>query len=180
MKYIIGVVVLASALLLAGAQTPLARSAAGDSNATEMQTLIGEVRELRRTVQQLLANNMRAQFVWEQYRVEQKTVDALEKELRATQAQLTDSANLRQQLEQAEHSLAEQAAGETDANRLKELNEQRRALRQSQEQTQQQEQRLREGEAQLQNALATGQSKLTELRDRLEAIEREMAAIEAK
>jgi len=141
-----------------------------------IQALLNEVHQLRLAIQQNTLNTSRAQITIEHLRAQQTRVDGLSLTLEGIRKQIAAAklaqSRMTEQLKEWENQLSQ----EPDASRRVEIERQYRDVKTSLERQTQIEQQQREREAQVMTQLQVEQAKLGDLTDRLEALERGLAA----
>jgi hypothetical protein len=155
-----------------------ARTAQGE-NAQMMQSLLNEVRQLRLAIQRANLSAYHAQVIIERMRSQQQHVDRLTERLRETRDRIANGqmrrAELQDMLKKIESRLSRAAYAERSAvEGEQEFYKNRSGL------LAQEEARLREQESQLAAQLEIEQVKLTDLNDRLDALQRELEILPAE
>jgi hypothetical protein len=149
-------------------------SAAQAEDARTIQALLSEVHQLRVVLQRGNLNTYRAQIAVERMRMQQEQLVNTRRDLEATRTQLLNSKRFHTEAEGRIKELEAQANQEQDPTRRAMLDRQFRESKRNFDGQIQWEDALREKETQLANQQLLEQSKLTELVDRLEALEREL------
>jgi hypothetical protein len=139
-----------------------------------IQTLLSEVHQLRLVLQRGNLNTYRAQIAVERMRLQQDQVLAIRRELEATRTQLLNAKHFHGEMEDRLKDMANQVNLEPDANRRLMLEREYREAKRNFDTQTQWETDIREKETQLTSQQMLEQSKLTDLGDRLEALEREL------
>jgi chromosome segregation ATPase len=142
-----------------------------------LQTLLGEVRQLRLVLQRGNLNTHHAQITVERMKLQQQRVDRLQTQLGEVGNQLTST---RKSLSQAATYLKELEVAltrETDAAKRAEIEMRRRDTKFEVEEFTQKEQQQQGYETQLQAQLQAEQAKLNELNERLDTLQRELETL---
>jgi len=139
-----------------------------------LQNLLTEVHQLRIALQRNNLNTYRAQITVERMRVQQEQVLNVRRELESARNQLLISKRFHTEMADRVKEFESQLGQETDPYRRAALERQYRESKRSFESQVQWEEGLREREAQLVNQQQFEQAKLSELADRLDALEREI------
>jgi predicted nucleic acid-binding Zn-ribbon protein len=139
-----------------------------------LRALLNEVHQLRLALQQASLSGYRAQIAVERLRLQQERVERLSRELEDYRNQIAELKSHQSRLGEMLKELETQLNREADLVRRVEIDSQYKMLKFEMDQQAQREQRQREREAQLQAQLQAEQSKLGELNDRLDALEREI------
>ena len=142
-----------------------------------LQTLLGEVRQLRLALQRGNLSTHHAQITVERMKLQQQRVDRLQTQLGEVGNQLTST---RKSLSQAATYLKELEVAltkETDAAKRAEIEMRRRDTKFEVEEFTQKEQQQQGYETQLQAQLQAEQAKLNELNERLDTLQRELETL---
>ncbi|HWQ34857.1 MAG TPA: hypothetical protein VNQ79_18585 [Blastocatellia bacterium] len=139
-----------------------------------VRALLNEVTLLRMILQQTNFTGTRAQILVERIRVQQERVERLTRDLENIRDQIGETKL--QQLKSAEmlREVETQLSREQISARRNDLLMQQRLLRFEVEKFSQQEQRLRDREAQMVSLVRIEQSRLDELTDKLDTLERDL------
>ena len=142
-----------------------------------LQTLLGEVRQLRIVLQRGNLNTHHAQITVERMKLQQQRVDRLQTQLSevgnhlaGTRKGLSQVANYLKELEVA-------LTRETDAAKRAEIEKRQRDTKFEVEGMTEREQQQQGYETQLQSQLQMEQSKLNELNERLDTLQRELETL---
>jgi hypothetical protein len=153
-----------SGSVLAQAAKEPARSASEQS----LQELVTEVRQLRATLQRMNAAVYKGQVMLERFKLQQEQVGRVSRDLLATRESLSE---IRPHLSRVREMLAR---SESEVDKGSRSDGDLIGIRSEIDSLTQREQRLVLRETQLANELELERSKLTELNDRLNALELEM------
>lgn len=141
-------------------------------NAQTMQALLNEVRQLRLAIQRSTLSAHHAQVIIERMRSQQQQVDRLNDRLRETRDRIANVKMVETELQDALKKIEGRLKRMGDAH--PDLEEEQETLKTRLGFQAQEEARLREVEPQLVAQLQIEQAKLTELNDRLDALQREL------
>jgi len=138
------------------------------------QVLINEIKELRRALQDYAVVTQRTQLMSERLRFQQTRVDKLSDDRENVLMQLEASAAEAQQIDESTKSLEKLMGNESDASlRITIERDYKSALIRT-EDHKRREQRLREREVQLNQLIQTEQAALTELKEKMQAVEQSL------
>jgi len=176
--FVISLLVLAvlglTLLTASQAFTHSAAQAAQSGGEQTLQALLGEVHELRVTLQRANLNTYHAQITIERLKLQQQRVDRLQAQLGEVRKQLAETRNhldwLPKHVKNAEMELAKETDAAKQADKEKGLQNARAEL----EETTRKEQQEQTYETQIQAQLQIEQAKLTELNERLDTLQREL------
>jgi len=168
--YLLCLIVFGASLIQTGRPSASTQS----DNGQTLQALLGEVHQLRLALQRSNLNTYRAQITVERMRVQQEQVLNVRRELESARNQLLISKRFHTEMADRVKEFESQLGQETDPYRRAALERQYRESKRSFESQVQWEEGLREREAQLVNQQQFEQAKLSELADRLDALEREI------
>ena len=138
------------------------------------QALLNEVHELRLALQQNNLHAYRAQIYLERLREQQRRVNDLRGELNGIREQAAEIKSEQPHFNEMIKSIEGQMEKEQNPTRRTEMEMQVRMLKSQVERQGEREQRQRERETQLTSQLQVEDAKLSELGDRLDAIERDL------
>src|SRR5260370_27979469 len=171
-----------SCLMLALSLYPMAAVAQNGNapdNAT-LQSLLAEVRQLRMAIERAASVLPQTQVLLQRTQLQQQHVETLSRQLEQLRDQITKSsvedAHFAAEVRDAET----RASQEQDANRRREVEERLKSAKAQMEQEAIHDQRQRARESQLAGQLQNEQSKLNELQERLDALERVLQAPPSK
>jgi chromosome segregation ATPase len=164
-------------LLSPGALQAQSSNRAAEATASDqqvLQALLGEVRQLRLTLQRTNLSVFRAQIMIERLRMQQERVDRLTRQLEENQNEITGSALSQSQLTERSREMESQMKLEQDAGRRSQLEAQYKELKYIMNQQTERETQLRAHQGQLTTQLQAERTKLDDIDSRLEALEREL------
>ena len=175
----LGMVVGLLAICLATPQPSLAQasqSAAPEQSGEPqtMQALLSEVRQLRLVLQRLSLSGFRAQIMVERLRMQQSLVNQLTSQLDNIRESFPDSKTRQQWIGERIKDLEKGLNQESDPARRGQLEREYKEAKFEAERITQWDQQQRERETQVVARMQIEQAKLSELNDRLEALEREL------
>jgi DNA repair exonuclease SbcCD ATPase subunit len=150
---------------------PIGRLSAEESGA--LRELLNEVHLLRLVLQSTTAGGKRIQLAAERVRLQQERVDKAARDLDETRNQLADLKASQLRINEALKELERQARQEAFPVRRAELEKQYRLAKIELDPLAERDSRLRDRESQQLAFLAAEQSKLQELNEKLNALERE-------
>ena len=139
-----------------------------------LQSLLSEVHQLRMALQRGNLSAYRAQIAVERMRLQQDQVLTIRRELEATRTQLLNSKHFHGEMEDRLKDMVNQVNQEPDPSRRSMLERQYRDAKRNFDTQTQWESDMHEKETQLASQQTLEQSKLAELGDRLDALEREL------
>ena len=151
-----------------------AETTQGGDGATA-QTLIQEIRALRRALQDSTIGALRTQVAMERCRMQQLTVERLTDEHNSIQAQIESNYETIQQMEASAKTLEHALANEPESARRGDIEREHKVFAASIEQRRQQNNQLQAQAAQVSAALQSEKGKLNELREALDALDRSLA-----
>src|SRR5262245_11198812 len=175
----LGMTVSLLALLLATPRTLLAQDSQPPAperrnEAEPIQALLSEVRQLRIALQHLSLSAYRAQITVERLRLQQEQVNQLSKQLEGIRDSLSDSKARLQWVGERVKDMESRVSQESDPARRAQLEREYKDMKFDAERHAFWDQQQREREPQVAAKLQIEQAKLSELNDRLEALEREL------
>lgn len=136
-----------------------------------MKALLEEVRQLRIALERINLSAYRAQIMVERMRAQQERVERLRRDLESVRNQMNELKLSQEQMA----GLSKDVEAQMNAGKIDEV--EYKMLKNQLEQHTQREQQLREREIQLNTELDIERNNLLALNDRLDALEREMAAM---
>lgn len=136
------------------------------------QVLVQEIRTLRRTLQDFTIGNSRLQLTIERCRLQQNIVERLNDEHNGIQSQIDSSEEQIRQMEETAKNLELLPPAEVDPLRRGEVEREHKNFIASIEQNKQQVRQLQGRLAQISGTLQAEKSKLTELREALDSLDR--------
>lgn len=170
-QLIAGMLLLAAAVGLAHPeQAPPTKPPSHESEAT--QALIGEMRVLRQSLDQLARRQVQTQLATERWRIQLDLVSRLMDEHRAAQDLLESEKAALHQAEQAVRQYERSLAAEADPAQRSSYERELQSAQASVEQSRQRLQRLQEREGQTNSTLQSEQAKAQELAQTLESLDR--------
>jgi predicted nuclease with TOPRIM domain len=141
-----------------------------------IQQLLAEVRELRLAVQRATFNHTRFQVVIERLRLQQSTIDGVNRQMDLVRAQLADLRNAKPQMEQQIKETEELVERASDPNGRLEMESQIKSMKARLARLAPEEDRLRNRETALESELHNLHAKLNELNSQLDVLFNEMKA----
>jgi len=141
-----------------------------------LQQLLAEVRELRLAVQRATFTHTRLQTLIERLRLQQSTIDGVNRQMDLVRAQLADLRNARPQMEQQIKETEELVERTTDPNGRIETESQIKSMKARLARLAPEEDRLRNRETALETELQNLHAKLNELNSQLDVLFNEMKA----
>ena len=172
----------ASCLMLALSLYPMSAVAQSDSapDNTTLRLLLAEVRQLRMAVERATSVLPQTQVLLQRTQLQQQHVETLSRQLEQLRDQITKSsaedAHFAAELRDAEA----RASQEQDANRRRDVDQRLKSAKAQLEQQAMHDLAQRARESQLAGQLQNEQSKLNELQERLDALERMLQAPTSK
>jgi len=151
--------------LVAWAQAP-------SSDPQTLQNLLSEVHQLRVVLERSAAIAPRIQIAVERLKLQQEQVARTSRELVDLRDRLDHSRGELARIQQRAQSLEASATQETDANKRHDFDEALKMIKLDTEQMEKSTQQMQAHEGELASQLLSEQSRLTELNDRLDQIER--------
>ena len=151
-------------------------SSAATAEAQLLRALLEEVRQLRATVQHLSVINYRAQRFAEQLARQQNRVDSLTEELAQVKTQIQqalDTSRDEEELRRLEADIANAPNPQMRAQLEQVYASLKTSIERQREYTRQEAERNRARQQQLEVALQTEQGRLAEVRDHLDALDRD-------
>ena len=149
----------------------------GDSG-QPMQAILNEVHLLRLAIQRSNLNTYHAQVTLERFRLQQQQVNRLNEKMDSVRARLAkiklDQDGISEEVKQAESNLAKEA----DPAKRRELEKVQQGLKLGMDHIAKLETQVREEETQLVGQLQVEQAKLTELNERLDALQKELEIVD--
>lgn len=158
------------------AQTNPPNVAARSNYDKTLQQLLAEVRELRLAVQRATFTHARFQVVIERLRLQQSTIDGVNRQMDLVRAQLADLRNAKPQMEQQIKETEELLERATDPNGRLEVESQIKSMKARLARLAPEEDRLRNSETALETELQNLHAKLNELNSQLDLLFNEMKA----
>jgi len=155
---------------------PPTPQAASSPEAQLLRALLDEVRQLRVTIQRANINMRQAQVLTERLARQQSRVDSLTEEVEQTKTliqQSQDTSRDQDELKDLEASINETADPQQRAILIQSYNSMKRAIERQREYASQEAERSRSRQQQLEIALRAEQSKLAELQEQFDALDRE-------
>ena len=141
-----------------------------------LQQLLAEVRELRMAVQRASFSHTRFQVVIERLRLQQSTIDGVNRQMDLVRAQLADLRNAKPQMEQQIKETEELVERTADPNGRLEMESQIKSMKARLARLAPEEDRLRNRETALESELQNLHAKLNELNSQLDLLFNEMKA----
>lgn len=141
-----------------------------------LQQLIAEVRELRLVVQRATFSHTRAQMLIERLRLQQNTIDSVNRQIDMVRAQLADLRNAKLQIQQEIKEIEELLERTTDPNGRLDMESRIKSTKARLARLPPEEDRLRNREVALENELNNLHAKLNELNSQLDNLFSEMKA----
>ena len=151
---------------------------AQQSDASTIQTLIQEVRQLRIAIERSSTLGPRLQFTLARYQSQQDRVERLERDLRTLRAQLATESNRKEHIAGAIARLDEQARQTQDPASRKQLEFDAAGMRRELDAQSQRDQQGQIQEGEISGQLKTEQAKLAELFNQLEQLDRKMQGVD--
>jgi len=158
------------------AQQGAASPAAPSPEAQLLRTLIDEVRQLRVASQRNSLNLHRAQTLTDRMARQQTRVESLAEEIEQLKTQVQqslDTSRDEDEMKELEAAINDTADTQQRAVLIQSYNGMKRAIERQREYARQEAERSRSRQQQLEIALRAEQSKLAELQDQFDALERE-------
>lgn len=178
-----GSIVLLSVLGFAAFSTP--RAVANSTNQTSppdngqtMQALLSEVHQLRLAIQQSNLSTYRAQVTLERLRLQQQRVDRINDKLGEIRKEIAGYQQGDKALTEESKRLDAEIVQEADPNRRRELENVRQHQKSRLDQLTQMAGQARETESQLISQLQIEQSKLNDLNDQLDTLQKELEGLD--
>jgi len=137
-----------------------------------LQNLLSEVHQLRIVLERSATIAPRIQIAVERLKLQQEQVARTSRELADLRERLDHNRSELSRMQQRAQSLEAAETQETDPNKRRELDEALKMIKLDTEQTEKSTQQLQAREGELASQLQSEQSRLTELNDRLDQIER--------
>jgi len=141
-----------------------------------IQSLLSEVHQLRIVLERSAAIAPRIQIAVERLKLQQEQVARTSRELADLRDRLDKSRSELAQMQQHLPSLEAEVSQETDPSRQRDLGERLKFSKLQSEQVEKSTQQMQTREGELASQLQSEQSRLTELNDRLDQIERALNA----
>ena len=170
---LIGLATCGAAPTAAHAQTGTPAKTAAEGQT--LRELLDEVRQLRLALQRLTASGRQFQLLGERIRLQQGRVDALRRELEGARSQLAKTQAARAELAGRVKEAEEFVGRESQAGERAALEQVLREVKGKLSVLHEQEQQQRDVETQLNTQLQSEETKLLELNNRLDALERELS-----
>jgi DNA repair exonuclease SbcCD ATPase subunit len=145
---------------------------AASADPQTLQNLLSEVRQLRIVLERSAAIAPRIQIAVERLKLQQEQVARTSRELSDLRDRLDHSRSEFSRIQQRAQSLEASETQETDASKRHDLDEALKMTKLDGEQTEKSTQQMQAHESELAGQLQSEQSRLTELNDRLDQIER--------
>lgn len=164
-----------SATTIFGQANPLPDPVQSNYDKT-LQQLLAEIRELRLAVQRATLSHTRVQLVIERLRLQQSTIDGVNRQMDLVRAQLADLRNAKPQMDQQIKETEELVERTTDPNGRLEMESQIKSMKARLARLAPEEDRLRNREIALETELQNLQAKLNELNSQLDVLFNEMKA----
>lgn len=143
---------------------------------TRLQQLITEVRELRLAVQRANFSHTRVQMLIERLRLQQSTIDGVNRQMDMVRAQLADLRMAKPQIEQQIKETEELLERATDPDGRLDIESRIKSMKARLARLAPEEDRLRNREVALEGELQNLQTKLNELNSQLDALFNELKA----
>jgi chromosome segregation ATPase len=140
-----------------------------------LQTLLSEVHQLRVVLERSAAIAPRIQIAVERLKLQQEQVARTSRELADLRDRLDHSRSQLSRMQQGVQSLEASATQETDATKRHDFDEALKMMKLDGERSEKSTQQLQAREGELAAQLQSEQSRLTELSDRLDQIERALS-----
>ncbi|HZS10341.1 MAG TPA: hypothetical protein VFD58_36265 [Blastocatellia bacterium] len=157
---------------------PTSQSPQGDGGQTT-QALLNEVRELRLAIQRSSLNGYHAQVTLERLRLQQQRVDRLNERLEGVHSEMGELQRQKSHFLEESRRLETRLGQEPDPNKRRELDDmQQRFKAEAERRLPERESRARETESQMTAQLQMEQSRLNELNDRLDALQKELEIVD--
>jgi len=141
-----------------------------------LQQLLAEVRELRLAVQRATFSHTRFQVLIERLRLQQSTIDGVNRQMDMIRAQLADLRNAKRQMEQEMKETEELIERTTDPNGRLDIESRIKSMKARVARLPPEEDRLRNREVALESELQNLHAKLNELNSQLDLLFSEMKA----
>jgi hypothetical protein len=153
----------------------VAQSGSAPDNAT-LQSLLAEVRQLRMAVERAASVLPQTQVLLQRTQLQQQHVETLSRQLEQLRDQITKSSVEDDHFAAEVRDTEARASQEQDTNRRREVELRLKSAKAQMEQEAIRDQRQRARESQLAGQLQNEQGKLSELQERLDALERVLQA----
>ena len=150
--------------------------AAQSSYEKTLQQLLAEVRALRLAVQRATFSHTRFQVIIERLRLQQSTIDGVNRQMDMVRAQLADLRNAKPQMEQQIKETEELLERTTDPNGRLDIESRIKSMKATLARFAPEEDRLRNRQTTRESELQTLQAKLNELNSQLDTLFNEMKA----
>lgn len=169
----IGTTVLCAALAAGMAAAP-ARAQGTNTDSATIQALLAEVRQLRRTVEKDLSLGPRMQLLLQRAQYQEQKVLRVSQQLDDVRKQIAQETARQNAANERLAKIEQDISNESDAARRSQLEDMRAGLKLVAGNGP--DQQLRAHETELSNSLDTEQAALNDLNEKLDALERDLAA----
>ena len=143
-----------------------------NADASTMQALLSEVRQLRRTVERALSLEPRMQIILQRAQFQEQKVLRIQQQLDEVRKEIATETARQAAANERLEKIEQDIAAESDAARRAQLEDMRAGLKMVAGNGP--DQQVRGREAELSNALATEQALLSEYNDKLDNLERQL------